>query len=219
MKINKLEIAALAVIGLSFILGIYFYPQLPAKMASHWNWQGQVDGYMSKPWGVFFLPGFMTLMFVILAALPRFDRIKASLASFRQYYDGFLLVFVSFFTVIYLESLLWNLNLKVDVLLTLCLSLGLFWFYIGILLEKTQPNPIVGIRTPWTLRSARVWEKTHKLGGKLFRVAGIVTGLGALAPKLAIGFIILPLLIVTLYTVIYSYQEYRKEKVAGNGES
>ncbi len=216
MKINKIEIATLAVVGSSFILGLYFYPQLPAQMASHWNGQGQVDGYMSKPWGVFFMPGLMTLFSIVLAALPRFDRIKASLASFRQYYDGFTLVFVSFLTVIYIQTLLWNLNVRVNVFLTLCVSFGLFWFYIGILLEKTQPNPIIGIRTPWTLRSDRVWEKTHKLGGKLFRVAGIATAFGALFPQWAIGFIILPMAIVTLYTLIYSYQQYRQEQVSAN---
>jgi len=45
MNIRKSEIIILGIILLSFTIGIYFYPQMPEKMASHWNAKGQVDGY------------------------------------------------------------------------------------------------------------------------------------------------------------------------------
>ncbi|MGC9104795.1 MAG: DUF1648 domain-containing protein, partial [Candidatus Methanodesulfokora sp.] len=44
------EIIILGIILLSFVVSIYFYPQMPEEMASHWNAQGQVDGYLSKFW-------------------------------------------------------------------------------------------------------------------------------------------------------------------------
>jgi len=53
LNMRKSEITILGIILLSFIIGIYFYPQIPEKMASHWNAQGQVDGYMSKFWDYF----------------------------------------------------------------------------------------------------------------------------------------------------------------------
>ncbi|OFV67980.1 MAG: membrane protein containing DUF1648 [Candidatus Syntrophoarchaeum caldarius] len=56
MNMRKSEIIVLGIILFSFIVGIYFYPQMPEQMASHWNAQGQMDGYMSKFWGLFLMP-------------------------------------------------------------------------------------------------------------------------------------------------------------------
>lgn len=33
---------------LTFIISLYFYTQMPEKIASHWNVKGEVNGYMSK---------------------------------------------------------------------------------------------------------------------------------------------------------------------------
>lgn len=38
----------------SFIIGIYFYPQMPLKMATHWNAKGQVDGSICRNSGEHF---------------------------------------------------------------------------------------------------------------------------------------------------------------------
>ncbi|MBA3064680.1 DUF1648 domain-containing protein, partial [Candidatus Woesearchaeota archaeon] len=62
---RKAELFVLIAVIISFIIGIYFYPQMPEQMASHWNAQGNVDGYMSRFWGVFLMP----FVFVGLALL------------------------------------------------------------------------------------------------------------------------------------------------------
>jgi uncharacterized membrane protein len=79
-------------------------------------------------------------------------------------------------------------------------------------MEKAKKNWFVGIRTPWTLSSENVWEKTHKIGAKLFKAAGITALLGVLAPAYSFFFILGPILAASLYLVLYSYLEYRKEK-------
>ena len=48
-------------------------------------------------------------------------------------------------------------------------------FYIGILIKHAKRNWFIGIRTPWTLSSDKVWDKTHALGGKLFQVSAVIT--------------------------------------------
>ncbi len=65
-KMRKNEIIILGIILASFIIGIYFYPQMPDEMAFHWNSQGQVDGCMSKFWELFLMP--FILVPVILVA-------------------------------------------------------------------------------------------------------------------------------------------------------
>lgn len=90
-------------------------------------------------------------------------------------------------------------------------ALGILIYYCGILIENTKRNLFIGIRTPWTLRSESVWEKTNKIGGKLLKIAGVITFAGIFFEKYALFFIFVPIISVTFYTIIYSYLEYQKE--------
>jgi uncharacterized membrane protein len=55
-KMRKSELVIAGVILLSFAIGLYIYPQMPEEIASHWNARGEVDGYISKFWGLFLVP-------------------------------------------------------------------------------------------------------------------------------------------------------------------
>jgi len=61
------------------------------------------------------------------------------------------------------------------------------------------------------LSNEAVWEKTHKLGGKLFKVAGVIALFGMLFPNYAFYLVLVPVLSFTLYVTCYSYFEYQKE--------
>ena len=196
---------------LSFVLGIYFYPQMPEKIASHWNAQGQVDGYMSKFWGLFLIPFLLAGFGLFFFAIPRIDPLKANIEKFRKYYNGFIILFSVFMLLIYIQVILWNAGIKIAPNATLPIGIGLLFFYTGILCEKAKRNWFIGIRTPWTLSNENVWNKTHKAGGKLFKIAGIVALLGAFFQKYALYFILVPIILVTVCTIAYSYFEYQKE--------
>jgi len=51
---------------------------------------------------------------------------------------------------------------------------------LGNFLGKVTKNFFAGIRTPWTLAIDEVWLRTHRLGGKLFVLAGAVMVIGGL---------------------------------------
>ena len=82
----------------------------------------------------------------------------------------------------------------------------------GVLTENAKRNWTIGIRTPWTLSNETVWNKTHKIGGKLFKIVAIISLSGLFLQKYAIFLIIVPVISVAIYTIIYSYVEYRKQK-------
>jgi len=83
---------------------------------------------------------------------------------------------------------------------------------IGFVLDKTKPNWFLGIRTPWTMSSPNVWEKTHRLGGLLFKIGGVVLLAGvAFSPQTGFLLMIGLILAITLVTVVYSYFAYRAE--------
>lgn len=203
---------AVAVILLSFIVGAYFYPSMPDKMASHWNAQGEVNGYMSKFWGVFFMPFLFAGLLLFFIAIPKIDPRKENIEKFRQYYDGFIALIITFMFYIYLLSIFWNMGRQFDFSTAITPALAALFYYSGIMLENSRRNWFIGIRTPWTLSSEKVWNKTHVLGGKLFKIAGVFALMGIVFRKYVMWFIVAPVILLSLSLVIYSYIEYRKEK-------
>jgi len=210
MNMGKGEITIFWIILLSLTLSVYFYPQMPEKMASHWNTKGQVDGYMSKFWGLFLIPLILIGLALLFVAIPRIDPLKANIEKFRKYYDGFIIIFFIFMLLIHFQAILWNLGIKISPNVTFSAGIGILFFYVGILCENAKRNWFIGIRTPWTLSSERVWERTHKIGGKLFKIAGVIALFGVLFQSHAIFFVLIPVILVAAYTIIYSYFEYQK---------
>ena len=211
MKMRKSEIIILGIILLSLIISIYCYPQMPEKMASHWNAQGQVDGYRLKFWGLFLMPFMFIGLALLFVAIPRIDPLRANIEKFRKFYDIFIVLFFVFLFAIHCQIILWNMGIEISPNVILPIGLGLLFFYIGILCENAKRNWFIGIRTPWTLSNEVVWDKTHKIGGKLFKIAGVIALLGVFFQNYAFFFIIIPVIAVSAYTIIYSYVEYQRE--------
>jgi uncharacterized membrane protein len=113
--------------------------------------------------------------------------------------------------IVHLQILLWNIGIQISPNALFPVGIGLLFYYIGILMEKAERNWFIGIRTPWTLSSDRVWRKTNRLGGKLFRIAGIFSIVGVFFQEFAVYFIIIPALFIAGFTIVYSYVEYQKE--------
>lgn len=90
-------------------------------------------------------------------------------------------------------------------------ALAILFYYVGILVEKSKPNWFIGIRTPWTLSNEVVWEKTHKLGAKLFKGIAIFSLLGLIFQKYAIWIFLVPMITASIFIVAYSYFEYKKQ--------
>jgi uncharacterized membrane protein len=215
MKLIRPAIAFLLVFTAAMTLAAY--PLMPDVVASHWNAAGEVNGTMPKFWGLVLIPLLMYGFCALLAVLPRIDPLRNNYRKFQDYYEGFILVFAAFLFFIQLQIILWGLGIRVSPNLTLPVMIGILFMYIGFLMEHAEPNWFVGIRTPWTLSSDSVWKKTHQKGATLFKLAGVVSMIGILAGVYAWLFILVPAIAVAVYTVVYSYVEFRREQAAGEG--
>jgi uncharacterized membrane protein len=209
---RKIEIAALAIVLVSFAIGIYLYPQMPEIMASHWNAQGEVDGYIPKFWGLFLMPAISFAILLLFVTIPKIDPLKQNIASFRKYFDGLVLLIVSFLLYLYLITILWAFGFRFDIIQLLVPAFAVLFFYMGMLMEKSKRNWFVGIRTPWTLSNDKVWGRTHKLGSKLMKIVAVIALTGILFEDYAIYLIIVPVIVAMVYTAAYSYLDYRKQE-------
>ena len=195
----------------SLAISAYLYPQMPELMASHWNYKGQVDSYLPRFWGLFLMPIVSIVMLALFMVIPKIDPLKENIEKFRKYYDGFVVFMIAFLFYIHALTLVWNLGFEFSMGQFVVPAIGVLFYYVGILMANAKRNWFIGIRTPWTLSSDRVWDKTHKLASKLFKAAGIITFLGFLIPEYLLILVMVPIILVMFYTIIYSYIEYKKE--------
>jgi len=209
---KKIRIVILLIIVASFLAGFYLYPYMPEKIASHWNMQGNVDGYMSKFWGLFLMPIISLAMFLLFLFIPKIDPMKENIKKFREYFDIFILLLIVFFLYIYILTILWSFGWRFNMSQLIAPAMGVIFFYAGELIGKSKRNWSIGIRTPWTLSSEAVWDKTHKLGAKLFKISGAIALLGFIFPDIAFYFVLIPVMFSAIYSFLYSYLEYQKEK-------
>jgi uncharacterized membrane protein len=205
---------ALALVTFIFLItllsSLLVAPFLPDQVASHWNQNGVVNGFL---WT---MPLIMLVMGIGLVFLPLIDPLKASFMPVRSAYFWFVIGTMGFLLYIHGLSLVYNLGVKLNLIVWMLPAFGVFMLGIGFLLERARPNWFVGIRTPWTLSSPLVWEKTHKLGGLLFKIAGVIILPGVFFPDAAFWILIIPLMVVALILVIYSYMVFQQEKAGGS---
>ena len=212
MRMRTAEAIALGIVIVSFALGFILWGRMPEVMASHWNASNEVDGYMSKFWGLFFAPFIILGLYLLFLAIPRIDPLRHNIEAFKKYFDGFIVTVLLFMLYLYVITLLWNAGQRFYLIRLLAPGFAVLFVVIGFLLEHVKPNWFVGIRTPWTLSDERVWEKTHIVGGKLFKFVGVLSLLGIPFPHLAVYFVLVPVLVVAAYLIVYSYVEYRRER-------
>lgn len=131
---------SMIIIMFSFIIGISCYSKTSSLMASHWNNEGLVDGYIPKFWGLFLMPILEVIFLFLLINLPKIDPLKANIEKFRKYYDIFILILILFLFYVYILTLLWNFNFKFNMIISLIPALGILFFYSGILMENSYRN-------------------------------------------------------------------------------
>ncbi len=190
------------------------YPHLPAVMTTHWGANGQPNGTMSRFWGAWMVPLLSVGVAALLWAVPAIDPRRRNYATFRTTYNAFVVGIVAFLAYVDFISLAWNLGYSVPIGRALAPALGAIFLASGWLLRKARPNWFVGIRTPWTLSSPTVWEKTHRLAAPAFMASGLVTALGVLwEPFMWLGVALV--LVAAVGVVVYSYFAYEAEQKRG----
>ncbi len=216
MNTKTTSIIVLTLIAIAVIAGAVLWNQLPDQVPSHWNANDEVDGTMPRFWGVFLMPLITLGMFGLFLVLPAIDPLKANIAQFRETFNIFIVLIVAFMLYIHGLTLAWGLGYQSFKMSAAMLPfMGILFIAIGYLLRQAKRNFFIGIRTPWTLSSDSVWDKTHQLGSVLFMLSGAFAILGGfLGGMTAFWLMFVPLIGSTLFLVVYSYVLYKNETKA-----
>ena len=210
-KSKGLFIAILCIL-IALAISIWFYDAIPQTMITHWGINGEANGFMPKEIGLSIIPAIMAILVAVLYLVPKLDPLKKNIEEFQNEYQNFIAVFLGFMLYIQVITIAINLGLETNLLQLLAPAFAVLFFTLGKLMSKAKRNYFIGIRTPWTLASEKVWNKTHALGGKLFKGIGILALLGLILPTQAMILILAPVILGAIYLCAYSYFEYKKEK-------
>ncbi|CAM3228361.1 SdpI family protein [Streptobacillus ratti] len=186
----------LCLLPVAYVLLIY--DKLPEMIPTHWNFSGEIDGYTSKKVFVFGMPIFFAVMNIFTIFMAKADPKKMGNNSFL--FKNILWISPIFINLIMIFTVLIALGYNIDVPKIVKIFVGIVLIIVGNYLPKCKQNYTIGIKTPWTLNDEENWNKTHRFGGKIFVISGIVTILSIFIPYLYIVSLFLFFLIL-----IYSY--------------
>ncbi len=210
----------LLIVVAAVIASAVVYSRLPATIPTHWELSPHPPGTMPQPngWssrmvGAWALPVFLVGMWALLRVLPKIDPRGSNYAKFGGAFDGIIVSIMLFMLGMHIFILRAALGYPVAIERVVPVGVGVLLIVIGNLLPRARPNWFVGIRTPWTLSSDRVWEKTHRVGGQVFVAGGILIVLAGFAVQQWAHVVLITVVLVCTATVlIYSYVEWKREQ-------
>jgi len=213
------EIIPVLSIIVSFALSMYFYFHFGDTVTTHWNFQGEPDGYSGKAVGAFGMPALMIGIYILLLVMPLLDPKRDRYHDFEKVYHMFKAGFLFFFFCMVAATGFFNLGYDVPINYIIPFLVGLLLMMIGNFMGKIKNNWFMGIRTPWTLASEDVWNKTHRMGGYSFIFLGLVIMVAPFVqPAIALGLLIAGVVGVVLGTMVYSYILYHQEQTKKEGK-
>lgn len=202
----------LAFLAATWALVLFYWPQLPDPIPTHWGPGGLPDSWMPKIPGAFIGPLVALGAYVFLSVLPVIDPRKGHWQAILRIYPVLKSTLMAFFALLtYLTLSAATRPTQALTLSWLLFGMGLMYMVLGNYLPTLRSNFFLGIRTPWTLSSEEVWYRTHRVAGRLMVGLGIVTLLTAFLPiSWQLPVFLGTILLFSAWSIGYSYWVFRR---------
>ena len=195
----SLSMAVISVIAtlLPIIIGLALWNKLPDELPVHWGIKGNVDRLATKAEGIFIMP--------CLCAIIQIHH-KPILVS----------IWIVPLITILINVLIYIIALggKVSMTMAVFFIIGVMFIGLGNYMPKLKQNYTIGIKVPWTLNSEENWNMTHRMAGKLYVVAGVISIIIALlnnvlSDEVTIIIFMAVFLVTGIGSVAYSFWLYK----------
>jgi uncharacterized membrane protein len=96
-----------------------------------------------------------------------------------------------------------------DVMKIVFLLMAVFFVGLGLIMPRFRRNPIIGVRTPWTLTSDENWARTHRVAGYSMVAGGLLGGVvslfgGPIAAALSIVCFMAAGIVPAIWSLLYA---------------
>lgn len=186
------------------------WSKLPDKLPTHWNFSGEIDGYSSKAFAVFFVPLFIFAAHMICAFATMHDPGNKHVAGKINR----LVLWICPVMAMFLSALIYPsaMNYRIDAVFMVNFLLGGMFVVFGNYLPKCRQNHTIGIRIPWTLDDAENWNRTHRMAGPLWVAGGFVILANSFIKWKQTWVEVITFAVLIMIPTVYSYMIYRKKK-------
>lgn len=208
---------SLAILALMFGLAAANWPLLPDELPIRWSSADEPpDRYAPKAFALLFLPVVAVVQYWILRIVAR----RVAPVQLMLHADGdaeddehwywacTTTLVTAVMLVIYIDTLIAFRGSRLHP----GALIGLVLLALAPLLRHIDRNPLMGVRTPWTLKSDYSWKRTHGVAAQSTYVLGPVL-IGADILGLVHGFLTIGvgLLAWTVALTAYSYVQWRND--------
>ena len=214
MKVRPILLVNLLVVVLMAGFALWAAGKAPAGMQlpTHWNMHGEVDSTAPALTALLIPAGvtlFLGVVFAIIPAIePLQDRMKGSAPLLHATWIGTVGLMIALQGII--AAPIFGVQAGAGAIIAL---VGLLFLGLGNMLPKSRPGFFVGIRTPWTITNEDNWIATHRLGGKLFMLAGlamILAGIIPMAGALRFAIVLASTILAAFLPVFYSWRLWQR---------
>ncbi len=215
MKFNKILLIVTSIlILLPILVGGFTWDILPEQMATHWGVSGEANDWTSRAFAVFGLPMILLVIHWVCIIITAVDHKSRDQSKKAYNMVLFLMPLISWFCNGMMYALAFGIEFNI---VSLMFGLiGVMFMIIGNYMPKVSQNHTLGIKISWTLESEENWNATHRVAGRTWFVAGLISLVCVFIPHKISTFIMPVLLIVSIVIpLVYSYKFHLKEKKEG----
>lgn len=217
MNLDRSFLYSIGFCGVLIVTGLASALILPDNVALpiHWNARGAADGFADKWIALLINPFFAFIISLIFYTVIKTRSLNKNIDHNSLIINLCWISALFIFTIVQYAVIASALRLANIMPNGLFIGIALMFGFLGNYLPKLKPSPIIGIRTPWTLKNEWVWIKTHRLGGKLLMVAAVAIGFCVVAgfsPETTLITMLLSLAIALISPAIWSYFLWQQHK-------
>lgn len=208
-------VTAITLFVIMALISIWAALQLPAdiKLPVHWNINGEPNQYAGKFLGLFMMPIVVMVVILLLTFLPRTEPRKKNINLSMKAYNLIIISIILVFATLHIVMIMNALGKSLSIGKIVPALIGVLFIVIGNYMGKIRSNFMLGIKTPWTLSSELSWNKTHRLGGRLFILSGFLIIISSFMLSGTARMIILLISVfgTVIISFIYSYLIWKED--------
>lgn len=214
IKNNKGKLILSSIVLLLPMLFCLFSGLLPEKIAVHWGLDGKADGFADPKVAFLVLPPLLLVIhWLCILVTLLFDKNNEQSKKIM----GIMFWILPAISLLSCGSIFAiSLGYTANIFTFVFALFAVLFLVIGNYLPKTTRNVTMGIKLKWTLASDENWNATHRFGGKIYVLAGLLCIPAIFLSEKVFPFVLLGLvLIITVLPIVYSYRLYRRQLAAG----
>ena len=163
-----------ALILLPVLAGLLLWNRLPDRMPTHFDFSGTPNGWSGKPFAVFGLPLFLLFIHLLCLYGTSRDPRRGNAGAVMNGLVFWIVPAVSLFVAGIMYPAAMGPGYEINITFFSLVFTGVLFLIVGNYLPKCRQNHVIGIRVPWTLKSEAVWNRTHRMAGPLWMLAGLL---------------------------------------------